>query len=148
MTSTFDNDNYATVAAYYKKQQQEAFARNREVIFVALQARGARKVFVTYDAGLDSSGIRDRKVEPEAVSLSGAVTVLVAGWDQAAPESRAQSLQNAIEEMAMQIVAFDHDGWEINEGAGGSVTFDVAERKIVLEHSENIIARRKYTHSY
>jgi len=132
----------------WEKRERESFARNREVIFAALEARGITSVTVLYEGSGDSGGIEDLSPMPTNASLEGDVTVLRNSWEKAELVSEAVPLRELLEDTAMQIVSFDHGGWENNEGGGGEVTWDVAEKTVTLEHYDYFVERDYSSHTY
>lgn len=127
---------------------KESFSHNRELFFVALQARGVTSVEIRYEGSGDSGGIEDRTVLPDGTDLSDEIMLLVADWHQEKLVTKAMPLIEALDETAMQLVEREHGGWENNEGGGGTVTFDVEPREILVEHHDYYIQRDEYSHSY
>lgn len=131
-----------------KAMDEESFSHNRELFFVALQARGVTSVEILYEGSGDSGGIEDRTILPEGIDLSAEIILLVPDWHQEALVTKNMPLIEALEETAMQLVAREHDGWENNEGGGGTITFDVEAREILVAHHDYYIQRDEYSHSY
>ncbi|MBO1326198.1 hypothetical protein K2X14_14595 [Acetobacter sp. TBRC 12305] len=134
----------------FSELSQEAFQANRSTILAALEGHRITSVVVIYDGYADSGGIEDFEVHgsDEAPDLTIPCVIQSAEWGKTELVASPQPLHEALETMAMQCVAREHGGWENNEGGNGSVTFDVQRSQILVEHTENYIARNEFTHSY
>lgn len=134
----------------FSELSQEAFQANRTTIFAALEGHRVTSVVVIYDGYADSGGIEDFEVHgsDKALDLTIPCAIQNAEWGRTELVASPQPLRKALESMAMQCVAREHGGWENNEGGNGSVTFNVPHGQIMVEHTENYIARNEFTHSY
>ena len=129
----------------------EALPANKAALFDALAAAGITSVLVTFDGSGDSGQIEDvdatrngEAVELPAVEIEIATPV----WDGSGLDRRAQPLAEAIETLAYAFLEDTHDGWEINEGAYGAFTFDVAERSVQLDYNERVGTSEYHGHSW
>ena len=59
-----------------------------------------------------------------------------------------QSLGQALEQLTYLALERHHPGWEINDGAYGEFTFDVAERTIKLDYNERYTSSENYSHEF
>lgn len=125
----------------YEKTERMVFSHNREILFNALQELGVTSVTVVYEGSGDSGGIEDFSILPEGISPEKEIIVWNAVWGNDVPEEKRLNIKEVIENSSMAIVAFDHGGWENNEGGGGEVTWDVATRAISLEHYDYVVER-------
>ena len=120
----------------------EALLGNKAALFDALADAGITSLVVTFDGAGDSGQIES--IDPrvgEASAELPPVTIAVATptWDGSALERRTLPLSEAIEALAFAFLAETHGGWEINEGAYGEFTFDVAAHSIALDYHERVL---------
>lgn len=54
----------------------------------------------------------------------------------------------ALTDFGSSFLDMHHSGWENNDGGGGQVIFDVATRKVTLEHNEYYTESRFSTHTF
>ena len=108
---------------------------NKTVLFDALQKAGISAVHVEFDGCGDSGQIEG------VTAMSGSLTVELpehhieiaqADWGNPEPVRKSFRIREAIEELAYGFLELEHDGWEIDGGASGEFTFDVAARIITL----------------
>lgn len=140
--------NFERLYELQKKLDAEAYVHNRALFFAALQARGATSVEIEYEGSGDSGGIENRTIRPEGIDLSTDITVLVSAWQEDVLSPKTMPLIEALEENAMQLVEREHGGWENGEGGGGTVTYDVAPREILVEHHDYYVERSEFSHKY
>ena len=114
---------------------------NKAAILAALAAAGITSVIVTFDGSGDSGQIEsiDARIGETATELPATdVEITSPLWDGSGVETRTLPLAEAIEQLAYDLLEDTHDGWEINEGAFGEFTFDVAEGAIRLGYNERV----------
>ena len=120
---------------------EEALPGNKAALFDALAAVGITSVVVTFDGAGDSGQIEgvDARIG-DAVAMLPICDIEVAtpAWDGSKLQRRMLPLGEAIEQLAFAFLEETHGGWEVNEGAFGEFTFDVAERTIRLDYNERI----------
>ena len=63
-------------------------------------------------------------------------------------ERQTQTVHEAIETLVYDFLRQTHSGWEINDGAYGEFTFDVAERTIKLDYNERYTSSENYSHEF
>jgi len=63
------------------------------------------------------------------------VAIVPDGNAAAAGEAKQETLNGALESLGYLALERHHPGWEINDGASGSLTIDVAEASFILECS-------------
>lgn len=124
----------------------QAVHNNRDILLETLTRLGISQVCITYEGGGDSGDVENVSVEPDALSpLLDTETVVV--WQRSFVQGRYEqmyaldaakphSLADALKYFALDWLELGYSGWEINEGAQGTVTIDVAERRCVLEHRQ------------
>ena len=129
----------------------EARPINRAVLLQGLADAGITHVTVSFDGYGDSGQIEsieakcgDAIVELPAIEIAW----LRAEWN--IPEHRHDriGLRQAVEEVVYDCLEETHDGWEINDGAFGEVTFDVAERTITLDYNERYSEIEYFRHVF
>ena len=59
------------------------------------------------------------------------------------------SIKEAAESLMWEVIALaGHSGWENNEGGGGNFILDKSEKKIFLEHYDNIVEQDYSEHEF
>src|SRR5260370_27040854 len=135
----------------YARRAEEILAANRTVLFDALAAAGIETVTVIFDGYGDSGQIERIDVEPgEGTILLPADRIEIARtiWESPEIERLTQTVQEAIETLVYDFLSQVHSGWEINDGAYGEFTFDVAERTIKLDYNERYTSSENFSHEF
>ena len=112
---------------------------NKAALFGALAAADITSVTVEFDGCGDSGQIESIAVKSGDIDgdLPDATIMLATlDWRDTEPITRSMSARDAIEHMAYDCLARKHGGWEINAGAFGTFTFDVAARSITLAFNQ------------
>lgn len=112
---------------------------NKAALFGALATAGITSVAVEFDGCGDSGQIESIDAKSggaDAELLDATVVIATRGWRDTDPTERSMSIREAVEHMAYDCLAREHGGWEINAGAFGTFTFDVADRSITLEFNQ------------
>ncbi len=120
-------------------------------------AQGIAVITVTYDGYGDEGQIQD-------VTLAGATNEETQIADEMAmPEVACTSwavpyrgdatpiettFKAAIDDLALEMLALKHGGWEDGEGALGELVIDVAAGKATLEHSIRVVETECFTHEW
>jgi hypothetical protein len=124
---------------------------NRDRLFDGLTAASITHVTVTFDGEGDSGQIEsigawagDAAVEFPSVEIPYAAIT----WDNPAVEMRQLSLEDVVEQLAYDLLADTHVGWENNDGAYGEFCFDASARTIHLEFNERFTSSELYTHDF
>lgn len=117
----------------------EARPINRAALLQALADAGITLVVVSFDGYGDSGQIENVEshcggtvVELPAIEIDW----LRADWNTDQHQHERMSLRLAIENVVYDCLEETHQGWEINDGAFGEITFDVAKRTITLGYNE------------
>ena len=129
------------------QQQERAYARiagevltlNKAALFDALAAAGITTVLVNFDGCGDSGQvemIEPRMGNDDCALPAVEVEIASANWGSATIDRQTQPVREAIETLVYDVLNQTHGGWEINDGACGNFTFDVAERTITLDYNE------------
>jgi hypothetical protein len=130
----------------------ELFPANKSAVLKALGEKGIAKVLVRFDGAGDSGQIEEviafgddgteRPIPDAAVGLQR-----IAFGDDA-PQTVAETLEEAIDSLAYALLQCSHGGWENNEGAYGDFTFDVAADLITLEYNERYETSELFSHEF
>jgi hypothetical protein len=125
--------------------------RNKAVLFDALAAAGIETVIVTFDGYGDSGQIENIDTgageEPTPLPLDR-IEIARATWGNPEIELQTQTVQEAVETLVYDLLRQVHSGWEINDGAYGEFTFDVAERTIKLDYNERYTSSENFSHEF
>ncbi len=129
--------DYAALDAAHRALSASLHPANKAALFAVLAGAGVVTVTVEFDGYGDSGQIESL----DAVGADGLVRELPATslilrravWGEAEPHSEEMTAAEAIERLAYDLLGDAHPGWEINDGAYGSFTFDVASGKITLD---------------
>lgn len=137
MTQTHDwMVGFVAEQAARKTAAAALFARNKAAIIPALANLGIAMIELAYD-GMGDSGCVEQPdyFGPDGEALAApklAVDIeeFTGGVCEVARVSR--PLGEALTELAYQALESHHPGWEINDGACGTLRIDVAENRMVL----------------
>ncbi len=135
----------------------QAQEKNREILIQALKEQGVLNATVDYAGAGDSGDTCDLVVQPpellpglsEAKVKQLAVDVQYLGYGQRACSMRETevALDEAVRDFAMRWVDSLHGGWENDDGACGTITINVHEDAIALEHTAYYTESTSYEHS-
>lgn len=135
----------------YARRAEELLAANKAVLFGALAVAGIETVIVTFDGYGDSGQIERIDVEPGEGTIllpSDQIEIARTTWESPEIERLTQTVHEAIETLVYDFLRQVHSGWEINDGAYGEFTFDVAERTIKLDHNERYTSSENFSHEF
>lgn len=138
-TPAINWDDVTARSAIHDCLVTEARPINRAALLQALADAGITLVVVTFDGYGDSGQIEDVEVKcGDAVAEFPAIEIdwLRCDWNTDQHERDRVSLHHAIETVVYDCLEATHQGWEINDGAFGEVTFDVVKRTITLDYNE------------
>jgi hypothetical protein len=130
------NDDFAAKYEDYKEQLRKATLANKATVFDALQAAKVTSVEVEFD-GVGDSGQIDGITADQDSSIvelpSAPLTIHQVHFGTTDPSTASLPLPEAIEALCYDCLEQVHGGWENNDGAYGTFTFDVSKRTIELE---------------
>ncbi len=133
--------SYEEKEGAFKALSASLHTANKRIVFDALQAAGITRVLVQFDGSGDSGQIEDIGAvsgdEPRDFP-AGKVVIGCPTWGASEVRYEDCSVRDAVETLAYGFLEETHSGWEINEGAYGEFTFDVADRSITLDYNERI----------
>lgn len=144
-------DNF--IATYERKAalRRKAIDVNKAVVFDALAAASITSVTVEFDSEGDSGGVEsvsassgETRVDLPAVSIP----FQQSQWGEDALAVAQQTLREAVECLCYDYLAEEHGGWENDDGAYGTFTFDVTARTIELEFNDRFSDVTTSTHEF
>lgn len=135
----------------YVRLVEELLPANKAVLFDALAAAGIENVIVTFDGYSDSGQIENIEATAAAETIplpSDRIEIARTTWGSPKIEFLTQTVQETVETLVYDFLQQAHSGWEINDGAYGEFTFDVAERTIKLDYNERYTSSENYSHEF
>ena len=142
-------DDIAASIERHRKAVAAANEHNKPIVFDILAASGITSVTVEFDGEGDSGQIESviACAGEARVELSKTPVMLQrASWQGEALTASTEPLSQAIETLCYDYLEQEHGGWENNDGAFGTFTFDVGERTIELEFNGRYAD--VFTHTY
>lgn len=138
-------------SAIHKRLIAEARPANRVSLLQTLADAGITHVIVSFDGYSDSGQIEnveakrgDSVVEFPAIEIDW----LPVDWKADEHQRQPITLSDAVEAIVYDCLEVKHPGWEIDDGAFGEVTFDVAERRITLDYNERFTGSEYFQHVF
>ena len=125
------------------------FDFNKAAVFTALEVACVTQISITFDGYGDSGQIEDISacVGEKRVPIPDCmIETLDTTWPQSEPTLSGVNLSAALENLAYDVLAQTHCGWENNDGAYGDIVFDTAARSIKLEYNERYTTSENFTH--
>ncbi len=141
------------LAAYRAHEQAEAacFKLNKHAVMATLRHVGITRVEVSFDGSGDSGQIEG------IAAFNGGGEVLLPDltlsyndipYNQLTPIQHDTKLSEVLEYLSYQALNFDLQGWENNNGAHGTITFDVEAEMIDLTCNTRYIDYSVDAYSY
>lgn len=130
---------------------EEVLPANKAALFDPLALAGIAFVVVAFDGSGDEGQIESVDAFAGGVTVdfpSVDVEIATPSWDGSEIERRTLPLAEAVEKLAYALLEETHGGWEVNEGAHGEFSFDVAERTISLDYNERLLTSQHYGHEW
>jgi hypothetical protein len=129
------------------KIQRAAIARKVAVakitLFDILDSHGIAFVTVGFDGSGDSGQIDEISAHDET-GIVELPDVKLPAIDIETPEPEAgtndMSITDVIETLAYDLLEYEHNGWENNDGAYGEFRFDTADRSVTLRYHERFVS--------
>ena len=145
--------DFAAIMARYEAEQLEArsrFTTNKTTLLTALAAANVTEVIVDFDGCGDSGQIESItfKSGDDTVAEPFGNIALEPGHYGRQMGAQSMDLRSAGEELAYDALQVDHAGWENNDGAFGTITFDVAASSITLDYNERFEDSTYSQHAY
>ena len=118
----------ALEAKWQAQREAEAAARKieRGVLLELLRGKGVTRVEAPYDGCGDSGNVGEIALQPEGVECD--------------------DLNNRLQDFIWGMAYDLHPGFEINDGAEGTLTWDVTADRIDIEHANFYTDRHDYSH--
>lgn len=135
----------------YARRAEETRSANKAVLFDSLAAAGIETVTVLFDGYGDSGQIERIDVEGGAGTIllpSDQIEIARTTWESPEIERLTQTVREAVETLVYDFLRQTHSGWEINDGAYGEFTFDVAEQTIKLDYNERYTSSENCSHEF
>lgn len=129
----------------------QALQPNKDALFAPLRAAGITALTVTFDGCGDSGQIEmidARRGDAGAELPDTHIELLKPIWDGSALETRQLPVRDALETLCFMLLGQTHSGWELNEGAYGDFSFDVATGSIALDYHERIETSEYHGHEW
>ena len=134
----------------YSPKSFEAVRANRQPLLTALAALAITQLVVRYEGGGDSGDVSELEIFPESLSQANIANTLKVeqltyhclaaeyqdGEYRYFLQEQQSSIDSALRDFTLTWVDAHHGGWENNDGGSGTVTINVAEGTLRLEHSE------------
>ena len=125
---------------------------NKAALFEALAAGSIASVVVTFDGSGDDGQIEDVTATTsdgqQAELPTGTMACREIGFDAAEPTVTMVPVGDVLEHLAYGLLEQTHGGWEINDGAYGEFTFDVASCAVTLEYNERYTGTHYHEHEF
>ena len=118
--------DYAAMAAQWRAERETTLMATRAELLAQLRALGISEVTAEYEGYGDSGNVKDVTVQPAEVQL---------------PEP----LATEVGDLAWSLAYHHHPGFENNEGGYGTLTWDLRNDSIILDHAD---AQVECSHSY
>ena len=129
-------DNFSSAYERHAANLRKTVELNKTAVFDALASANITSVTVEFDGEGDSGGIEHISASHED-KITKLLTVSVpchqVSFGDDVPVLTQQTLREAVETLCYDCLAQDNEGWENNDGAFGTFTFDVARQTIELE---------------
>ena len=153
--TTGTGPDYAAYDAKVKAMaalEAEVLPSNKAALFEALAAAGIHTVTISFDGSGDSGQIESidgSDADNEPVELPEAkIDFKGVQFEGPSVVDEQRTAHEIVEAMAYAFLEMTHDGWEIDDGAYGEFTFDVAERRITLDYNERFTESTNYQHDF
>lgn len=142
------------------RNAEERISKNKHFVFDLLDSKGVKSVSVQFDGSGDSGSVEsidlqltkrnygEKNYEPSQKEKADLLNTMISGvkilectmfssegWQEKISEKPA-TLQEGIESIAYDALKATHEGWENNDGAYGTVTFDAESRSVTMEYYE------------
>ena len=135
----------------YVRRAEENLVANKAVLFDSLAAAGIETVTVLFDGYGDSGQIERIDVgagEGTILLPSDRIEIARTTWESPEIERQTLTVHEALETLVYDFLRQVNSGWEINDGAYGELTFDVAERTIKLDYNERHTSSENFSHEF
>ena len=123
------HDDFMAKYEHYKEQLRKVVLANKAVVFDALQAAKITSVQVEFDGEGDSGQIDGVTAYQDSAIVELPSTLLTLQqfhFGAAEPSTALEPLRDAIDALCFDALDQEHGGWENDDGAYGTFTFDVA----------------------
>lgn len=148
-------DNIANMLAKGREEARKRVECNKQLVFDIFDINGVDGAELRFDGSGDSGGVEEftlydkngitgsKSAKLEALKEEPVIGAKILNCTRFTEngcmevlEEGAQSLENVINGMVYDMLKAEHEGWENNDGAYGTINFDTTSRKIMLEYYE------------
>uniref|UniRef100_UPI0040476698 DUF6878 family protein n=1 Tax=Yoonia sp. TaxID=2212373 RepID=UPI0040476698 len=123
---TNPNTDFASTMEKWAAERDAENAETRSALLVQLRALGVTEVTAEYEGYGDSGNVEDINLQPSGSALPS-------------------ELSNQLDEFAWAFAYQQHPGFENNDGGYGTLTWDLTNDSIDLDHADRYVDS---THSY
>jgi len=137
-----DFDEFTARYNRYRAALAQANEINKATIFDALAAAGVTTVTVPFDGEGDSGQLYDpcaKTLDATVAIPAGEITIREVPWNSDTITKTRRTLAEALDTLCYGHLAYEHGGWENNEGAYGEFLFDVAKRTVTLDFNARFV---------
>jgi hypothetical protein len=127
--------HYAAKWAAEAQKRAAEMQATKDLVIPALARLGIVTVVAAYDGEGDGGqidSIEATAADDSAIALDGHAITL--------PNDETWPLADVLDEVLWDCLSIYHDGFENNEGGYGTITIQVADGKIIIDHNDRIIA--------
>ena len=118
--------NFAETMAKWQAEREAANKAARSELLPLLRSLGITEVTAEYEGYGDSGNIEDVTVQPAGIALP-------------------DELRTKLGDFAWSVAYHQHPGFENNEGGYGTLTWDLRNDSITLDHADRYV---ECSHSY
>jgi hypothetical protein len=152
MTNDDSYSDYARRETAREQLADQLRQRTKADLFHVLRSRDIAFVTVGFDGFGDSGqieGVAALTADNKPVKLPAKrLTIKTANDDGTATKESTVTVRDVIETLCYELLAREHDGWEINEGAYGEFVFNVGRDAIELTFNSRFTDYETSTHTF
>jgi len=125
-TSEFDWNRFKEWEAERRRKMEENIRNERAELLALLRNAKITGIEANYDGYADSGNVSELSATPESVEVG--------------------ELDSRLRDFTWDIASMLHPGFEIDDGGEGTLTWDVTEDRIDLDHADFFSERIPYLH--
>lgn len=112
--------DFSEMMEKWRAEREAALKTARADLLAALRALGVTEVIAEYEGYGDSGNVEDITLQPNDVRLDA-------------------DLMRKLEDFAWSLAYNQHPGFENNEGGYGTLTWDISNNFITLDHADRYV---------
>ena len=128
----------------YMSERKEQALVMRRALHLFLLGKGVSQITVTYSGSGDSGGFDDFNYEGGSEAIEDELVEIEDGKGG----TKTESLRQVLEVTLDRLLDSEHAGWENNDGAEGTFTWDIATNELKLEHTEFYTESNTHEHEF